>query len=245
MKKKTTNAIVIVIALLFSIAAVLLIAFSGGKVADNRYSETETLTSESISNELKIEDPETTETIKEGLEIDPITDDTIGELDPDEILTIPDETAPSVPSPVSAPGRQPAEKTAKPITDKAPDDDGSIGVSVGNSQIEPYDCGTPGHHCDGPETHAYILNLELEGCPYCHKNNCQSFYATDEWGNSRYTPSECPQYDIHKDPVCYCQTCGKKCGDGSHGTCVQFVNTCSCPNCGEWVESWTCHTCKG
>ena len=91
-------------------------------------------------------------------------------------------------------------------------------------------------------TVGYILNLELEGCPYCHKSNCPSFYAVDQWGNTCYTPSKCPQYDVHKDPVYYCQTCGKPTGDGSHGTCVQFVTACNCPNCGKWVEAWTCHT---
>jgi hypothetical protein len=66
----------------------------------------------------------------------------------------------------------------------------------------------------------------------------------DEWGNTCYTPSECPEYDVHDDPVHYCQKCGKACGDGTNGTCVQYVNACDCPSCGEHVDSWTCHTCK-
>ena len=63
------------------------------------------------------------------------------------------------------------------------------------------------------------------------------------WGQGCYTPSKCPKYDIHADPVWYCQTCGKKCGDGRNGTCVQFVLDCICPNCGEHIKAWTCHYC--
>ena len=162
------------------------------------------------------------------------------------VVTIPDETKPAVTDPVTK--KETTGTIAVPVTEKIPTDDGngstSGGITIGSGQAEQYNCGTPGHHCGGPETHAYVLNLELEGCPYCGKHNCPSFYAVDEWGNTCYTPSKCPSYDVHKDPVYYCQDCGKKCGDGSNGTCVQFVNACSCPNCGVWVEAWTCHTCN-
>lgn len=121
---------------------------------------------------------------------------------------------------------------------------GSIVIGGSNPDTEPYSCGADGHHCSDPETHAYILSLELEGCQSCGSHNCASFYATDEWGNTCYTPSKCPKYDIKKDPVYYCQDCGKKSGDGRNGSCVQFVNADNCPNCGEWVEGWTCHSCK-
>ena len=135
--------------------------------------------------------------------------------------------------------------TASPVKPATPEKNtDSGGLVIGGGQGEKYNCGVSGHHCDGPETHAYVQNLELEGCPYCGSHSCQSFYATDEWGHTCYTPSKCPKYDIHKDPVHYCQTCGKKCGDGSGGTCVQFVESCNCPNCGKHVESWTCHTCN-
>ena len=96
----------------------------------------------------------------------------------------------------------------------------------------------------GGETAAYIKNLELDGCPYCGKHDCPSFYALDEWGSPCYTPNKCPQYDIHEDPVHYCQDCGKPTGDGTVGTCVQFVESCACPICGQWVTAWTCHSCE-
>lgn len=141
--------------------------------------------------------------------------------------------------------RIPAQEPDKPITRvDSSNEYTSDGIVTGLLEEESYDCGYTNHHCDGPETHAYIMNLELEGCPFCKSSNCPSFYATDEWGYICYTPSKCPSYDIHLDPVYYCQECGKPCGDGTGGSCVQFVNDCVCPNCGEPVSSWTCHSCK-
>ena len=139
-----------------------------------------------------------------------------------------------------------ADMTAKPISEAKPETNKPDGgeIVIGDNVLEQYNCGAQGHHCDGPETHAYVLNLELDGCPYCGSNECASFYATDEWRQTCYTPSKCPEYDIHKDSVYYCQTCGKKCGDGRGSTCVQFVESCECPNCGKHVDSWTCHSCK-
>ena len=245
MSKKTTRIIIGIIAAVFVIAAICIIAFSGGKAPEAPTSETETNTSDVAVSDINPDDPETSETSGSEFDPDPIIDDPTDETDPDSVLTIPDETNPATPGTTTT--GEPAKDPVKPVTEKTPTDDGdgtvSGGISIG-TQPEPYNCGTPGHHCDGPETHAYILNLEKEGCPYCGKHDCPSFYAVDEWGNTCYTPSKCPKYDVHKDPVYYCQTCGKKCGDGSNGTCVQFVNACHCPNCGEWVESWTCHTCK-
>lgn len=143
-------------------------------------------------------------------------------------------------------GKKP-ETAAKPVTPKpSPEGSGNGNGAVinGGEQPKAYNCGVTGHHCEAAETHAYILNLELKGCEYCGAHNCPSFYATDEWGNACYTPSKCPKYDIKKDPAHYCQTCGNKCGDGRNGTCVQFVNSDNCPNCGKWVDGWKCHTCK-
>lgn len=217
--------------------AVIVIVCSTGSKTNTPQTTPETESGETTASDIKIEDHETdaSTTAETTTELLKIPDD-------GDALTIPDEPAPTGNKNSGSNGK--AAETAKPVTEKTPTDDGNGGsINIGNGQGEAYNCGTPGHHCDGPETHAYILNLELEGCPYCHKNNCPSFYATDQWGNTCYTPSKCPQYDIHKDPVYYCQTCGKKCGDGSHGTCVQFVTACDCPNCGKHVDAWTCHSC--
>lgn len=143
-----------------------------------------------------------------------------------------------------------ATETAKPITAKVngntnTKDEGTTGgISINGGENIKYSCGVAGHHCDGPETHAYILNLEIQGCKYCGSHSCKSFYATDEWGNTCYSPSKCSKYDVKKDPVHYCQNCGKKSGDGKNGTCVQFVESCNCPLCGKHVDAWTCHSCK-
>ena len=172
---------------------------------------------------------------------DPIDDDHI--LTPDEPGKA-EETEPTEPKPTEPTETNPVEPekpTQPPVEEDDGDDEGGISIDGGAA---PYDCGTESHHCDGPETHAYILNLELKGCPLCGKHNCRSFYAVDEWGNTCYDPSQCPKYDVHNDPVHYCQKCGKACGDGTNGTCVQYVNACDCPNCGEHVDSRTCHTCK-
>lgn len=143
-----------------------------------------------------------------------------------------------------------AEEPVKPVvTDKGeekkdPEPTGTIVIGGGDPEHEVYDCKTPNHHCDGPETHAYITNLELKGCKYCGSHSCPSFYAVDRWGNTCYTPSECPMYNAHNDPRHYCQTCGKKVGDGSNGTCVTFNVDIICPLCGASVKAWECHTCK-
>ena len=121
----------------------------------------------------------------------------------------------------------------------------SNGIVIGDpSPEQTYSCGTDGHHCTGPDTHSFICELEQKGCEYCGSRNCPSFYAVDEWRQGCYTPSECPKYDIHADPVYYCQRCGKPCGDGRNGTCAEYNIDLDCPNCGEQVKAWTCHSCE-
>ena len=194
-----------------------------------------------VSDEIVAEAPENEVTERDNETLAVIADD-------GNALTLPQEAMPVSSGGSSSAVQGKAGKTATPITPKTPKDNGNsdskgLGSSSSMNTGE-YSCGVAGHHCDGPETHSYILNLELQGCPYCGSNSCKSFYATDEWGYTCYDPSVCPKYDIHSDSVYYCQECGKACGDGSNGTCVQFVEACQCPNCGEWVNGNTCHTCK-
>lgn len=167
---------------------------------------------------------------------DPIDGDHI--LTPEKPGQDEDTTEPIEPD---TPIQPPADDTEDDTGNK---DDENHGEDTTHSGNTTYSCGTDGHHCDGPETHAYIMNLELKGCSHCGSHNCPSFYAVDEWGNTCYDPSQCPQYDVHNDPVHYCQKCGKACGDGRNGTCVQFVSACHCPNCGEPVDRRTCHSCE-
>ena len=169
--------------------------------------------------------PETTETIV---------------VEPTETETMPttETTAPPKAKETAAP----VVKTGTTKPDPEPEE---YGLIIGDyRESAPYCCGVAGHHCEGPETHSYICELEQKGCEYCGSHSCPSFYAVDQWGQTCYTPSKCPKYDIHADPVYYCQTCHKPCGDGRNGTCVQFVVACNCPNCGEQVSAWACHYCE-
>lgn len=233
--KKNHRLILCCVLIAATLAGILCIALTSGK-------------GKTPASEVQEAGADPAELIIERPQLDPVTpadnDEDVTDLaaftEVDSVLTLPSPSISAYTGNATTRGK--AGQTASPIAGKTPSETGGIAISGGAE--EEYDCGTPGHHCDGPETHAYVLNLELEGCPYCGEHNCPSFYATDEWGNTCYTPSQCPQYDVHKDPAVYCQTCGKLCGDGEHDTCVQFVTACHCPNCGLWVEAWTCHTCE-
>lgn len=142
-----------------------------------------------------------------------------------------------------------AEEAVKPVKPTAPakepdNSGGGIQIGGGDQETTEYSCGVKNHHCNGAETHAYICNMEKEGCPYCGSHACPSFYYVDKWGNAGVNPELCPKYSEKNDPLVYCQKCGKKCGDGTNGTCVEFINACGCPICGKHVEGRTCHTCK-
>lgn len=120
------------------------------------------------------------------------------------------------------------------------------GIEIGSSDASNtvYNCDTASHKCNTPTKHAYIQNLEIEGCKTCGSHSCKSFYALNQWGYTHYTPSKCPEYNKQKDPVHTCQECGKPTGNGKSGTCVRFVTTDDCPKCGENVSAWTCHSCN-
>ncbi len=140
--------------------------------------------------------------------------------------------------------KTPAKAGEKPVTQSTTSKPkpGGIVIGGGGTTSSKYDCHTANHHCDSPETHAFILNLELEGCPYCGSHSCPSFYGTDEWGNAGYFPNLCPKYDIKKDPVYYCQVCGRKNGNGDNNTCQKYIVDTICPICGKLVKANECHT---
>lgn len=115
-------------------------------------------------------------------------------------------------------------------------------VDNGNDSVKEYSCGVKGHHCDGKETHDFIVSLENKGCPYCGSHSCKSFYTYDEWGNACYDPTKCESYSAKNDPCEYCQECGKKVGDGNRNTCIQFTVDFTCSDCGKKVSAWTCHS---
>lgn len=165
------------------------------------------------------------------------TEPVIAETETNEVLVVVETV--EIKQESAIPVETPKKETPPAETKKV---DGGIVIGA-PTPTQTYSCGVVGHHCTGPETHSYICELEQNGCEYCGSHSCPSFYAVDEWGQGCYTPSKCPKYDIHADPVWHCQTCHKLCGGGRNGTCVQFVIDCTCPNCGEYVKAWTCHDC--
>ncbi|MDD4474926.1 MAG: hypothetical protein PHV95_03915 [Eubacteriales bacterium] len=138
--------------------------------------------------------------------------------------------------------KTPAKDSDKPVSTQEPTQSDGIVIGGDTNSETKYDCKTPNHHCQNAENHAYITNLELQGCPICGSHSCPSFYAVNEWGYTRYDMSKCPKYDIKKDPLYYCQDCGRKVGNGDNNTCQQFVVDTVCPICGKLVKANTCHT---
>ena len=105
-----------------------------------------------------------------------------------------------------------------------------------------YTCGVEKHTCTSDGDHENFMAELARGCEYCGKSDCVSFWQYDSFSLFQYTDcTKCPEYDIHKDPGEYCQTCGMVKGvDG----CIQFIRAKNCPFCSEWVEAWTCHHCE-
>ena len=187
----------------------------------------------------EIDEPDNSETIaREDVDPEKI-------VKPDESMDLPDD-APDVSEPDAEPHTIPVvvQPAIQKEPEKDPEETSPRIIIGGGDQEEKYNCGVDGHHCEGPETHAYISNLELQGCKYCGSHNCPSFYGTDTWGNAQYTPSLCPKYGATQDPLNFCSKCGKPTGDGKNGTCVHYIQECDCPNCGQHVGSRECHTCK-
>ena len=110
------------------------------------------------------------------------------------------------------------------------------------TNIGKYSCGIKNHSCSTIQEHEFLCELEAKGCPICGSHSCISFYAKDEWGHWCYDLTKCPQYTKKKDPLEYCEHCGKKIGLGDDGTCVRFTVDTECPICGKLVKAKTCHT---
>ena len=121
--------------------------------------------------------------------------------------------------------------------------DNAQGIVIdGDDDTSIYSCGVSGHRCHNKEAHNITTMLENKGCHHCGSHSCKSFYTTDEWGNACYDETKCPQYNVKKDPLKYCQDCGKPVGTGGNGTCVHFTVDTKCPDCNEPVKARTCHS---
>lgn len=130
--------------------------------------------------------------------------------------------------------------TAKPAQPEV----GGIQIGGGEQPQEKYNCKTPNHHCINTENHAYIENLEIQGCPYCGSHSCKSFYYVSSAGIPICNAALCPKYNEKQDPIEYCQVCGKKNGDGDDNTCQKWIVDFTCPKCGQLVKANECHTHK-
>ena len=220
-----TKKFLITLSSLLAVLSIVIVAFFMVTSGDNAPSMEAGTTSATTAAQLSVVDPKDPELIK-------VTDGVTG--------SIPIATKPSTTTRTTTTGKT-VGSLAKPMT---PGTIPSGNVQIGETEYTevPYDCETKGHHCNGPETHAYILNLELKGCRYCGSHSCASFYAVDKWGNACYTPSECPEYALQKDPAKYCQNCGKAFGNGDNNTCRKWVVDVCCPDCGKTVKAWECHS---
>ncbi len=98
-----------------------------------------------------------------------------------------------------------------------------------------YSCGCKNHTCKTPLDHYWMVTMEIRGCSMCGSHECMRIYTNND--------QDCPNYEPPKYPDNCCQDCGKLLGDGTNGTCVQFLRDKNCPNCGEFVKKFTCHTC--
>ncbi len=246
MKKKKTLALIIAAVCVIVSVTVGFALLVESRTDKNNTPDTDDTTEVAVSTDtvepVKVDTPESEE-----------TDDTSGngpELDndmeiPEGAVVIELDENVTIPADTDNGPKEKAKENAKPQQAVAvttpPETEAPKPPVTEPAETEKYSCGTPGHRCDSPETHAFVQNLELEGCPYCGSHSCPSFYGVDQWGNGGFFPELCPQYKAANDAAKYCQSCGRPLGDGSHGTCVQFVNACNCPDCGEWVEAWTCH----
>lgn len=208
------------------VVAVIIVAVIGlGKDENNTEPTTEITTEEAVID------------IPTDIEDDTTEPETL--VEDDDMLKIEDvDTVTEKPN-----TNENAVKVDKPVVENENRNDNAQGIVInGDADTNIYSCGKSGHHCESKETHDFIVSLENKGCPHCGSHSCKSFYTTDEWGNACYDETKCPQYNVKKDPLKYCQDCGKPIGKGDNGTCVHFTVDTKCPDCNEPVKARTCHS---
>ena len=222
------STLCIVIAVVLCI--VLIPKHSEDKPAESEVKET-------VSKAVVIDEPEkdtlSAENMKQD-EKDKIEDDGNGLLTPEvegDTTSESKTTGEKAKEPNKAVTEQPVSK-----------DEGQTGkINIGGGDVAAYSCGDANHHCENAEYHAYIKNLELAGCPYCGSHSCKSFYATNEWGYTEYTPTKCPEYNKEKDDTEVCPRCGLAYWSADNPTgCFSYLQDTVC-ECGETVKGNTCH----
>lgn len=114
------------------------------------------------------------------------------------------------------------------------------------TNFKDYDCGFEGHACKGEASHNALMERIAEGCRYCGKNDCPSFFALNSTLFTEYDPYACPEYDEHKDPTEYCQECGlpkSSAAESGEKCCFSFNVDGNCDRCGKPVKANECHEC--
>ena len=108
-----------------------------------------------------------------------------------------------------------------------------------------YSCGFERHTCGSESTHNSFMEELARGCEYCGKSDCDSFFVVDpQTLFTKIDCTKCPEYDIHKDPGRYCQTCGLPMfGESGDTICNQFICDTNCDYCGKELKAYECHEC--
>ena len=113
------------------------------------------------------------------------------------------------------------------------------------TQYGGYSCGFEKHTCFSQDNHDDFMQDLARGCEYCGKSDCESYFVVDPITLfTRIDRTHCPEYDAHKDPQFYCQTCGlPHVGESGDVVCNMFIVDTNCDYCGEPVKAHQCHEC--
>lgn len=115
------------------------------------------------------------------------------------------------------------------------------------TEYKNYTCGFENHYCSSQAGHDRLMREIADGCYFCGRSECVSFYARNEQGLTQQDKYLCPEYDVYRDPWFYCQECGKPGWQTIQDTtkcCFGYIRDTNCQFCGIWVKAGACHTCK-
>ncbi len=115
------------------------------------------------------------------------------------------------------------------------------------TDYENYTCGFENHYCASQSGHDRLMREIADGCYYCGKSECVSFYARNNQGLTEQDKYLCPEYDVYRDPWFYCQKCNMPTWQTIQDVtkcCFGYVHDTNCHYCGLWVGAEDCHTCK-
>lgn len=115
------------------------------------------------------------------------------------------------------------------------------------TEYENYTCGFENHYCSSQGSHQRLMREIANGCYFCGKSECVSFYARNERGLTEQDKYLCPEYDVYRDPWFYCQKCNMPTWQTIQDVtkcCHSYIRSVNCYECGVWVEAFACHTCK-